>query len=721
MQSLQEATHAATVQQAQETDIEDVAQVEDEEEGVPYVLSENQQNHVQRMVEISRISTIIRDTSETGTGKTYTSFSLAKELGLGLIFVCPASLQQPTHEKWLRHPNVPELVAIYSYDSLGKARSEGIYSVGRSFVMHSKLERYIKKGVLIVCDEYHYVKNAKTRRSKVMKFFINTIVNRVGPTLGDDNEEQTRVLVCSATQMDKEEHILGFLENMGYIDGPLIAGKNVRNYIAVLRVALALAREYNKLDVLRDIEKAMGVKLYSSTFGPLEPRAAVEAKRANAIAYQITSLVIFPLITSEMEPFIPRPTFNAFFDFSRKRDDKMFKKGLDYLINYRGSGATFSYMNEGVKYTQKAARYEAVDFLCAFLETYPTSKVCLAASYIDEVLLPAERQFRSAGYTDILVLTDRTANTASRKQETIRKFQEDDEYRVLLMTSTLGVGIDLHDINPDGRPRISVVLRDFSPIITHQMAGRFFRRGMYTFGPCYIFNSLKYGTAYNHITRLVKEKSGVLQSVIKNIFDEDMTRTFPGNYPRCIVDGIITGKSGKEHAILYINERDLAKRTADGKPLSDAALIHRYINRKKLPFVDKPLWFLEEPRLDTDDDFPAQKRPVDETFKGLKGIYWLNDEITSEFTDDYIPTAGTSDDNRYDKEDIEKISKETVKTISGRAREIFTTFMAETKKGDYELNEEDYEAGSIEEDDFEQEIIEDDILPEEESLPEEID
>jgi hypothetical protein len=618
-----------------------------------FKLSNDQAEHVNRLLDISEISTIMRDSSETGLGKTFVFFSIANQLDLPLFVICPASLVEPTETKLRMYTNTPKLKRIISYSSL--TNSDMLRGEKGDYAPTKRFKQLVEKGILLVCDEYHFAKNVDVMRSEAVQALIGEVVQQAEQARRKGDKFKSRVLVCSATQMDKNEQALGFLYNMCYVSGRLIQRRgnsiNTSQYMKFLRICGSLAKSEQQFNIVTSIEETLQVKLFDEDYGPLEPEEN-EIKQSDAIMYQLTSNVIFPLITSEMKPFIPRLTFNAFFDFSRRQDDDLFQTGLKLLL--QRSDETLAAITKGVLYTQMACVYQAVEFLCAFLKKYKNSKVCLAASYVEGVLDVARDRFGSKGYA-VLALTSSNAKTAAQKAERVKLFQEDNNWRVMLMTSSLGVGIDLHDLAPSGRPRISMVLRDFSPISTHQMAGRFFRRNMYTFGPCYVFNSLKYGAAYNHITETVDKKSAVLKRVTKDIFSPEMTRSFPGMYPRCIVGGTIVDNQNQSQNILYIDEFLLMDQNK-GKRLPDAELINRYINNEELAFVDKPLWFRKEESTPERDGYPAKLVPVDETFEGLKGIYWLNNFIEKGLTTNYTPKVGQSARNRYEKEIIPELT-----------------------------------------------------------------
>lgn len=646
-----------------------------------YKLAQDQEEHLGRLLKISEYSPVCRDSSETGLGKTFVFFSMASESDLSLFVICPSSITENIWSKHKSYTNTPKLKYIRGYASIANGEDGILHAVrdddgkktGKYYV-EEEFKEMVEEGILLVCDEYHFAKNA-SNRSRAVGAMIKYVVDRYVDYTEEyekwrngerekPKEFRSRVLVCSATQMDKESQTLGFLINLGYVDGPLISGKkdglNTINYMKLLNACKSLAEDFDKKPELRKVEKELKVSLYDSKLRPLQPTEN-EVEKVDSIMYQLTKRILFDLITSEMKAFIPRLTFNGFFDFDRKKDDTMFKNALLYLAGASGEAIhRLSEITKGLILTQLACVYTSVRFLKSVLASDPTAKVCLSTRYSTQVLPYAKKLFEERnelgeGYT-CLELTGE-ASTAKKKEEIVRLYQADTKkYRVLLISVQLGVGIDLHDVAPTGRPRTSIILRDFSPIDTHQMAGRFYRRGMYTFGNCYLFNSLKYGSAYNQISELLQEKSLVLKSVTKEQLRLGLKRSFPGYYPRCFMDGTIEANNGEELKILFINEEYLASKNDakhGGRRLPDRALIARYIQNEKLPFVDPPKSFLPA---ETEDDFPSPYKKVDESFEGLSGIFWLNELVEKKMTDKYTPNAGIVPGNEYTFTEVDRIA-----------------------------------------------------------------
>jgi hypothetical protein len=666
----------------------------------PYKLADDQQDHLRRLLKITKYSPVCRDSSETGLGKTFVFFSLAKELGVPLFVISPSSITENILSKNRAYTNTPEISMIRSYAEIMRGEDGFLESYKnpdnpkalRDYEIGDDFREMVEEGVLLVCDEYHFAKNMSNRAKAVgtlIKYIVDQYVEyrekvdayRAGEIDTEPKKFRSRVLVCSATQMDKEKQALGFLINLGYVNGKLIAGSkenlDTTNYMKLLEEIKVLAKGFSKTKEIRQVERELGIKLYDKNLRPIRPKpGSREVAIVDSIMYSLTKKVLFDLITSEMKSFIPRLTFNGFFDFDRAEDDRTYKLALLYLSGQAPEETLnrLQEMNKGLILSQLACVYTSVKFLKDVLKKDPSSKVCFSSRFSEKVLPYAKKLFEAdnelgPGYT-CLVLTGASANTPAKKEDIVRLYQADNgKYRVLLISVQLGVGIDLHDVSPTGRPRTSIVLRDFSPIDTHQMAGRFFRRGMYTFGNCYLFNSIKYGSSYNQISNLLAKKSTVLKSVTKEQLKLGLKRSFPGYYPRCFMDGTTVDLDGNNQKILFLDEEYLASKNDakhGGRRVGDRDLISLYVRNKPLPFVDPPKNFLP---VETKDDFPVAYRAVDEKFEGLSGIFWLNEKTKKGMSSNYEPNVGVMPKNKYNPATIDIIAQEFSDIIEERKRE----------------------------------------------------
>lgn len=642
-------------------------------EPTPLILFPDQEIHVARDQEIYEISPIARDPSSTGLGKTECYFALAYKLGLALWIVCPAHMIESVKKRHRKYnENVGELVFVFSYyDAMNdvKMNNEGREASYKLTIGNKKKGFHIandfreavkgnedKKGILLVFDEHHLTKNRDSARSKATGELIRYIVEEYRKANDENRRDQfhSRIYLCSATHIDKKSQTLNLLINFGIVDGKLIQGsganKDIRNYMALLEEAIRLAG-------FKDIKGNEGYKLLrrlnakhknlifnesvSGEFTPKRPNNVVEAS-ADEIMYDIARLVILPLITSEMTPFIPRLTFNAFFDFTTRESEELYINSLMKMMSaaHADRKVRLAYLGQGLRASQQACIPTCVDFLVSLLKRNPNQKVYLVARYLGDNLDLAKDLFEEAGYS-VLFMSGKT--TMPKRDEILFKFQQQNNtHRVLLFTTALASGFDAHDLSGEF-PRDGIILRDYSPSDIDQAAGRLFRRMMKSFGNCYVFNSIRYGGIFRRITEILTDKSQVLKEVSLDVFKKGLERNFPGFYPRCFINGYTIegkGKEAKRHDILYLNEYNF--KDSEGYRIDDEELVRKFIKGEKLPLVDAPLSYL----LDAD----GNKRAVDDTFEGLNGIFGLH-TYTTEEPMSYKKSLG-SDANPFDEEQV---------------------------------------------------------------------
>lgn len=109
------------------------------------------------------------DGSELGTGKTYTSLGVVRELDAPFIIVCP----KPVMSQWKKVVNNhfhmdADMEGIINYELLIRGRKDSDIA---SFVLHRHAKRAtfewkLPKDTIIVWDEAHRLKNFKTKASK---------------------------------------------------------------------------------------------------------------------------------------------------------------------------------------------------------------------------------------------------------------------------------------------------------------------------------------------------------------------------------------------------------------------------------------------------------------------------------------------------------------------------------------------------------------------------
>ena len=137
-------------------------------------LRPHQTSHVQRMLKNLSSTNVTIDTSGTGAGKTFTSLFIAQTLGLPLSLISPKSIS---------------LV----WESLCEQLNISVHSISSYALIAARRVTPWSEPVLVVCDEFHYLKNDTKRFQKVKKLLS------ILP-------EGSKVILLSATPYDKESN-----------------------------------------------------------------------------------------------------------------------------------------------------------------------------------------------------------------------------------------------------------------------------------------------------------------------------------------------------------------------------------------------------------------------------------------------------------------------------------------------------------------------------------
>lgn len=639
------------------------------------------------------ISCVCRDSSDTGLGKTFSFMAVAKELGLDIFNICPASVLGSTLGKiestegvslYKRGKNVGNI----SYSSI-ILNNPWVYvpqNAEDDYIIREEFKIAVDHGILFVCDEFQKTKNEGRSTSKTIAALSNYIVrmynewyemqlvyeeelekfqersteedfdpeNELPPE--EPKKFRTRIYFSSATQMDNASQAQTFLKIMGIISST-ITTTNIAEFRVFLEAAETIERSFSKEsgipEKLKEIQEH-----YAEYYGTKKTPFVLYNHRGrvvnndtlrsilvnlsnaglNQVIYSITTAVIFNRISCEIEPYLPRICFNGFFDFDTEESKVLYKKGLVMLtkaLNKESEMPILEAINKSISLMQMGACGSACEYLYRMYKYDTTSKIILAASF-KNVLYEAEKVFIKLGIPKSEITYFIGDNNKGDRVTNLKKFQEHTlEKRVLLMTTSIGAGFDAHDTNPTGNRRYMVVLRNYSAIDQHQATGRIFRLGMFTYGIAHIWNSFIYGPGYNAINSSIKEKSEVLDDVTLHQEELAYKRFFPGNYPRYIDCAFEENSETDVHG-LYINEERL-KELNNGNPVSDAKLILSISGgADMIPIYDPPIPYFTR----KNDDCPVKVMASTDS-KGTEGIYRINPRDLR--YEDYSLTADAAD------------------------------------------------------------------------------
>lgn len=294
------------------------------------VFSEDQKDHINKVLTIGQNHPVILDTTIGGGGKTLFALFYAYVMGITRIIVfCPGSLHVA---HWNKHKNrygCP-IINIITYDTL-RGSKPIIDENSRELLNHGYLIKlpndeyevsdlfkwYVEEGnFMIIIDESDSVKNdsGKTKATKTCTKYL-TIRNMSYPP----PKNRSYVYFCSMTPFDEPEHLINFAYLTGVIKNDSL---------------------YDK-----DKFKATGAEelyQYCRYFYPKESdmiwgTCDIKLRNVNEIAYKLMTDVYLKMISSFAKDcqknFLSKQTiYYAFFDFEPE-DEEIGLKLMNVALN----------------------------------------------------------------------------------------------------------------------------------------------------------------------------------------------------------------------------------------------------------------------------------------------------------------------------------------------------------------------------------------------------
>jgi superfamily II DNA or RNA helicase len=478
-------------------------------------LKSHQVEHFKTIHQILKKYPLFIDTSIMGSGKTYTTLLIAKQMSMSIGVICPKG---GIMENWR---NVAKLLGVKvefveGYDSLRGKRSTLITQ--QEYEVDDKSEIYygpsdyfinlVKTNFMLVFDEFHKIKN-KSTRSLCCRNLARACLK--GGTC--------RLAFLSASPYDKTEHIINLLYTMGFITNPKLAEYNPGSGTHTL---LGIQEAINK--GMR-INKEETQKLVNTTqdFRGTHGKEFLRKLFINSFKPSLVSCMPPPSIDATLN------VMNGYYKLDNEMQEKLLDKAIQdlkswYIINRKGAKINFNGLSLTLKDLEKAKLPLFVRKAKEILENDDYGKVVLFVNYI-ESLDYLKNEFKEYGVVDIqgkLSVEERSKN--------INAFQEPtSNIRVIVGTTlTGGVGVNLHDI--DGRfPRTMFITPSFSMIEIHQATGRIYRVGTKSNANVrFVYGNIPSKNEESKIINALARKS----EVIKEILDKQVESgvKFPSDY-----------------------------------------------------------------------------------------------------------------------------------------------------------------------------------------------
>jgi len=392
-----------------------------------------QQKHFRKVLNVLQNEIAYLDTSDLGAGKTIIALAVAAAYKMGVIVVSPKSIIS----NWTKNGDkygIP-VYRVVTYQSLrGNSTSKLNHDIlirdGDEFLPTDVIETYAKKGLLIVFDECHALKNDNSQL-----WAAHAMVNEA-KRLGRMGMN-VRVACLSATPADKQENITSLLKILGVV----LSDKMYRYNRS--------GRYYEKIGLQEVIDKCIKYDPDLTFYSTCRP---INKTTIKTICHDLYTNVLKNHISSGMAIQIKKDAKNLFAkmhqeDVERLRNGAlMFKSATNY--RFESGEVEYNKINWGdlIKSRMEidSAKVNTIVRLAKKdLETNPNNKVIIYFTYkrdIEEVV----RQLKN--YNPLKLTGDVTK--IKYRDEIMNKFQKaDNEYRVLVSNPKVGgSGICLDDI-----------------------------------------------------------------------------------------------------------------------------------------------------------------------------------------------------------------------------------------------------------------------------------
>lgn len=391
--------------------------------------------HVFNLITAFRSNNVILDGSDTGTGKTYTSIALCKQLNIRPFIICPKTIIS----SWM---NVCKLfgvipVAITNYESIKNGKvydNNGVHvkcdfveilkNTGKNKTTEVNFKWKLPRNSIIIFDEVHRCKNPKSQNGKLL---LST-------------KDQWKVLLLSATLSDKPQHFHIF----GYMLGCYNTLNKASNWIngMVLEDKMRINTKNELSAINKFIYPNKGSRMRIKELGDKFP------------ANQVTSETYF--ICDEQKKLV-----NASFDKINKNTLSI-KSSLD---NNNGE-----ILGEIMKARQLLEKIK-IPIIVELANDYISNgyNVAIFVNFTDSIIKIAELLKTTCIVNGSIDSETRTKN--------VQKFQNN-ESKIIICNIGITEGISLHDIH--GVPRVSLISPSFSAAQLLQALGRISRAGAVT-------------------------------------------------------------------------------------------------------------------------------------------------------------------------------------------------------------------------------------------------
>lgn len=484
----------------------------------PMKLLPHQIDHYRRLSEILHTEHGYLDTSPMGSGKTFTTMAIAATFNLSLGIVCPLSIIDVWKQECATY-GIPIKFAI-SYQSLRGTKSSApkhglLDRLGDQFKATDKFKMMVKKGLLLVFDEVHNLKNATSQLQSAHCLVKQLVKLNCG----------SRVALLSATPCDKPAHISSLLKILGIIEHDDLYEYDMSK------------QEYTLLGMQEIIDKC--ATLSKLITHQIVGSIVLTRQTMPHISYELFIRVIKPRVCSAMEPVsivvvpgkedVIKECKNGYYEMMDK-DVETLREGANILsraTRYRsdtqqvqiGKGS-WGAITRALGVIERSKVQLMIRLAKEKLADHPNNKVILYFSFIESIKSVKEAL---AEYNPLVMYG---ITKAHERAPLIKKFQEpSSEYRLMILNARVGgIGISLDD--RDGNfPRYMFIVPNYNFIDLQQATGRIYRSTTQSSATIRFVYSKAFPNETSIIDSLFR-KAKLLKSIVVS-----SNELLPGEYP----------------------------------------------------------------------------------------------------------------------------------------------------------------------------------------------
>ena len=383
--------------------------------------------HVFQLEECLKKEQCVIDASDTGTGKTYCTIALCKMLGLTPFIVCPKSVISTWRS--VAESFGVKVLGTANYEMLknGNYYTEDFEKTKcpyfDSYDDHKVYELKLPNDTLIVFDEAHRCKNAKTSTSRL---------------LIAAKSSKIKTLLLSATLTDKVETFACFGSLFGLYDGHKKFKAWMRKQKIINKIKyekLKYTEEQTELDIInKTMFPRFGSRMKIKELGDLFPKNTVMA--------------------------------NAYYMQNFKEVEKLYEEINTAMAELKKKESRSQALGRIIRARQRIELLKVPTFV-------ELAEDALENGYSIAIFVNFRETIDQLCFHLKTACTIHGEQTMEERDSNIKDFQDNKEKIIIANINAGGVGVSLHDTK--GRQRMSIISPSWSGIVLKQALGRIHR------------------------------------------------------------------------------------------------------------------------------------------------------------------------------------------------------------------------------------------------------